>query len=457
MLPVLRTFLESGVRKGTLEVETGAAVQFLCQAAEMTTTLQQFRRRKRHVTELSRSLLMPAATAILVINSGSSSVKFALFTAEAPLSRLWSGAIERIGLANGRFHALDVNGAPVLDETGDIADHETALRLLLDAVERHPSGARLAAVGHRVVHGGPECDCPVIVTAALESQLRQLIPLAPLHQPHNLAGIAAVRRARPALPQVACFDTAFHHDLPRLATLTALPRAFHGQGIRRYGFHGLSYEYVVDALRHDGVDVAHERIVVAHLGNGASMSAVKGGRSVETTMGFSTLAGLPMGTRCGDLDPGIILYLLTEKSMTAERIHHLLYEESGLLGLSGLSRNMQDLLALPAEPAAIEAIDFFCYQARRHLAALTAALGGLDRLVFTGGIGANAPAVRAKVCTGLEYLGIVFDDERNTNGARLISADASRVAIEAFPTDEELMIARHVQQVLAAQPAAQRA
>jgi acetate kinase len=278
-----------------------------------------------------------------------------------------------------------------------------------------------------------------------------------LHQPHNLAGIAAVRRARPGLPQIACFDTAFHHDLPRLARLAALPREFYDEGIRRYGFHGLSYEYVIDALRRDGVDVDRERIIVAHLGNGASMSAVKGGRSVETTMGFSTLAGLPMGTRCGDLDPGIVLYLLTEKGMTVERVQHLLYEESGLLGLSGLSRNMQDLLARPAEPAAIEAVEFFCYQARRHLAALTAVLGGIDRLVFTGGIGANAPAVRAKVCTGLEYLGIALEDELNASGARLISANASRVAIEAFPTDEELMIARHVQQVLTAQPAAQRA
>ncbi len=409
------------------------------------------------MAELRRSRPMSAATAILVINSGSSSVKFALFAAEEPLSRLWSGAIERIALANGRFHAVDAEGATVLDETRDIADHDTALRLLLDAVEEHSLGARLVAVGHRIVHGGPDCDCPVVVTAALEAKLRRLNPLAPLHQPHNLAGIAAVRRARPSLPQIACFDTAFHHNLPRLATLTALPREFYDEGVRRYGFHGLSYEYVVDALRRDGVDVDHEQIIVAHLGNGASMCAVKGGWSVETTMGFSTLAGLPMGTRCGDLDPGIVLYLLAEKGMTVGRVQHLLYEESGLLGLSGLSRNMQDLLARRAEPAAVEAVDFFCYQARRHLGALTAVLGGINRLVFTGGIGANAPEVRAKVCTGLEYLGIVLDAKRNANDARLISADASRVAIEAFPTDEELMIARHVQQVLAAQPAAQEA
>ncbi len=411
------------------------------------------------MAETTRSGHAPAAAsgAILVINCGSSSVKFALFAAGEPQPRLWSGAIERIGLANGRFRAVDAQGATVLDETGEIADHDAALGLLLDAIERHPSGARLTAVDHRVVHGGPECDCPALVTAALEARLRQLVPLAPLHQPHNLAGIAAVRAARPGLPQVACFDTAFHHGLPRLATLTALPRALFGEGVRRYGFHGLSYEYVIDALRRDGVHVDRERIVVAHLGNGASMCALAGGRSVETTMGFSTLAGLPMGTRCGDLDPGIILYLLTEKGMTVEQVQHLLYEECGLLGLSGVSRNMEDLLARPGEPAAVAAVEFFCYQARRHLAALTAALGGLDRAVFTGGIGANAPAVRAKICAGLAYLGIVLDAERNAGGARTISAKVGRVRVEAFPTDEELMIARHVRDLLAANPAAQGA
>lgn len=411
------------------------------------------------MADATRSGHPPAAAsgAILVINCGSSSVKFALFAAEGPPPRLWSGAIERIGLADGRFRAVDAEGATVLDQTRDIADHDAALALLLDAIERHPSGARLTAVGHRVVHGGPECDCPALVTAALEARLRRLVPLAPLHQPHNLAGIAAVRTARPGLPQVACFDTAFHHGLPRLATLTALPRALSGEGVRRYGFHGLSYEYVVDALRRDRVDVDRERIVVAHLGNGASMCALAGGRSVETTMGFSTLAGLPMGTRCGDLDPGIILYLLTEKGMTVEQVQHLLYEESGLLGLSGVSRNMQDLLARPGEPAVVAAVEFFCYQARRHLAALTAALGGLDRVVFTGGIGANAPAVRAKICAGLAYLGIALDAERNADRARTISAKASRVRVEAFPTDEELMIARHVRDLLAAKPAARGA
>jgi acetate kinase len=389
-------------------------------------------------------------TSILVINSGSSSVKFALFTGEPSLPRLWSGAIERIGLESGHFHVADDLGEVVIDKTADISDHTVALGLLLDAVEERGSRAPVAAVGHRVVHGGPDCDCPLVVTADLEQRLRSLVPLAPLHQPNSLAGIAAVRSARPDLLQVACFDTAFHHGLPRLAKLTALPREFYGRGVRRYGFHGLSYEYIVDELRRVGTDVEHERIVVAHLGNGASMCALKGGRSVDTTMGFSTLAGLPMGTRCGDLDPGAVLYLMAEMGLSLDRLQHLLYEESGLLGISGTSRNMQDLLARPAQPAAVEAIEYYAYQARRQLAALTASLGGLDRLVFTGGIGANAAAIRAKVCNGLQYLGITLDTRRNAKGDRLISADDSRVAVEAFPTDEERVIAGHVRHALAA-------
>jgi acetate kinase len=383
-------------------------------------------------------------------------VKFALFDAGRSLPRIWSGSVDRIGLANTRLHIVDVQGGTMINKSDPISDHEAALAQVLDAIEQHPAGPSLAAVGHRVVHGGADCDCPVIVTMAVEARLRRLIPLAPLHQLHNLAGIAAIRKVRPAIPQVACFDTAFHHDLPRLATLTTLPRQLHDQGVRRYGFHGLSYEYIVTALRGAGVDVDHERIIIAHLGSGASMCALRGGHSIETTMGFSTLAGLPMGTRCGDLDPGVVLYLLKEKRMTVERVEHLLYEESGLRGVSGLSSNMQDLLARPAEPAAVEAVEVFCYQARRHLAALTATLGGLDRLVFTGGIGANAAAVRAQICAGLEYLGIQLDNAANASNDRIISPSAGDVAVEAFPTDEELMIARHVRQVLAARPAAAR-
>jgi acetate kinase len=387
------------------------------------------------------------AGAILVINSGSSSVKFALFAVQ-DLSHLWSGGIDRIGLQNSRLYVTDAKGAQLIDEVKDITDHKSALGQLLEIIDRHRSVARLAAVGHRIVHGGPDFASPVMITEELETRLRKLVPLAPLHQLHNVAGIAAVRSARPDLPQVACFDTAFHRSMPTLSTLTALPRKFYGEGIRRYGFHGLSYEYMVDALRRDGINIDGERIIIAHLGNGASMCALKEGRSIETTMGFSTLAGLPMGTRCGDLDPGIVLYLIAEKGLSVERIQHLLYEESGLLGLSALTPNMQDLLAQLSEPTAIQAIEFYCYQARRHLTALTASLCGLDRLVFTGGIGANAPLIRAKICEGLGYLGIKVDPRRNFDGERVISATASAVAVEAFQTNEELMIARHVQHVL---------
>lgn len=394
---------------------------------------------------------------ILVINSGSSSVKFALYeTAQSQaLTQLWSGAIERIGLSDGRFHATDANGAVAVDRTADIADHRAALSLLLDAIEQRAPARPVAAVGHRVVHGGPDCDCPLVVTAAVEERLRQLIPLAPLHQPNSLAGITAVRNARPDLLQVACFDTAFHQNMPRMAKLTGLPRELYDEGIRRYGFHGLSYEYIHNALRNDGVDVDNECIVVAHLGNGASMCALKGGHSVDTTMGFSTLAGLPMGTRCGDLDPGIVLHLMVEKGLSIDRMQQLLYDESGMLGVSGLSRNMQDLLARPSQVSAVEAVDYFAYQARRQLAALTAALGGLDRVVFTGGIGANSEVIRSKICTGLEYLGITIDHNRNGAGNRLISTDNSRVFVEAFATNEELTIAEHVQKTLQSRPVSQ--
>jgi acetate kinase len=258
---------------------------------------------------------------------------------------------------------------------------------------------------------------------------------------------------------VACFDTAFHQKLPRLTRLTGLPRSYADEGIHRYGFHGLSYEYVMAELRRrHGPAVAKERIVVAHLGNGASMAAIKDGRSVDTTMGFSTLGGLPMGTRSGDLDPGILLYLLTEKDMTAGQVQQVLYKQSGLLGVSGLSSNMQELLARSDSVAATEAVDFFCYQARKHLAALTASLGGLDRLVFTGGIGANAPLVRAKTLEGLSYLGLDLDHGRNDRNEPIISATSSAVVVETFSTNEELMIARHVRHMFAEQkPVARRA
>ena len=380
---------------------------------------------------------------ILTLNAGSSSLKFAIFAGSRAPRRLWSGAIDRIGLPGARFHLSDARGTRVLDQSGKIGTHVEALERLLVAIERQVDGPPLGGVGHRVVHGGPECDCPKRVTSANLDRLKRLTALAPMHLPANIAGIEAVSAARPDLPQVVCFDTSFHHDLPRIARLSGLPRALQEAGYRRYGFHGLSYEYILRALRADGVDVDRERTIVAHLGNGASMCAIRNGRSVETTMGFSTIAGLPMGTRSGDVDPGLLLHLMIEDGMTPQDVSRILYTESGLLGLSGISRNMQELLASDAAGAA-EAVDYFCHHTRRHLAGLTASLGGLDRLVFTGGIGANSWQVRSAICEGLEYLGISLDRGANARGATVISASGGRVVVEARQTDEEAMIAGHV-------------
>jgi acetate kinase len=371
-------------------------------------------------------------------------VKFALYSADQRPSRHLSGAVDGIGRDHGRFRAIDATGASWVDEAPRVSDQEQAIELILSTVERRGVAWTIIVVGHRIVHGEPDCDCPEFVTPELEERLKKLTPLAPLHLPHNLAGIAAVRARRPHLPQVACFDTAFHETLPKLARMTGLPRDIAGHDIRRYGFHGLSYEFVVDELRRrHGAAVDDERLVVAHLGNGASMAAIHGGRSVDTTMGFSTLAGLPMGTRSGDLDPGIILYLIMEKGFSPDVVQHMLYEQSGLLGISGASSDMRELLKQQNCPTVAEAIDYFCVRARAYIGALAATLGGLDRLVFTGGIGANAPEIRAHICEGLGFLGINLDPARNRGGERTISRDESQVQIEAFATDEESMIARH--------------
>ncbi len=395
-----------------------------------------------------------AERVILTLNAGSSSLKFALFSAIKNPRRLWSGAIDRIGLPGAHFQLSDARKTVVMDEPGSLDSHEAALTRLLSTIASLPGTLDLVAVGHRVVHGGPECDCPKRVTPALMARLRRLTSLAPLHIPANLAGIDAVRETRPDLLQVACFDTSFHHDLPRMAKMTALPRALTESGVRRYGFHGLSYEYIMEMLQKDGVKTGSERIIIAHLGNGASMAAMRGGRPVETTMGFSTIAGLPMGTRSGDLDPGILLYLMREKRMTADEMFDLLYNQCGLLGISGLSRNMQDLLD-SREDAAAEAVNHFCYQARLHLARLTGALGGLDRVVFTGGIGENSSGVRGRICAELGYLGIGLDSAANKAGKGVISKPSAGVTVEARATDEEKMIARHVAVKLAADPTPQ--
>lgn len=393
---------------------------------------------------------MPAAESILTVNCGSSSVKFAMFTAGPATGRLLRGEISGIGTGSARLRAEDARGEPLDDSPVPVGDHASAIQRLDDLLREHGNGTTPVGIGHRVVHGGPDCDCPRPVDGPLVERLRALVPLAPLHLPHNISGIVAMREHFPDVPQIACFDTAFHHGLPDIARRTGLPPELEADSVRRYGFHGLSYEYVLDALRRrHGERVLEERVIVAHLGNGASMAAISGGRSVETTMGFSALGGMPMGSRSGDLDPGIVLYLIGQRGLDPERVEDLLYRRSGLLGMSGLSADMRVLLAeREHSPQVDEAIRYFCHRARWYIGALSAVMGGLDRLVFTGGIGAQSSLIRAEICAGLDHLGIRVDDGRNAAPEPSIAASASRVALEAMPTDEETMIARHVKQAL---------
>ncbi|MCD6009370.1 acetate/propionate family kinase [Halomonas sp. IOP_31] len=388
-------------------------------------------------------------SAILVVNCGSSSLKFAVFGVTEGLARLVWGAASGIGTSQGRLQMSSAQGT-VDDHPARMADHATAIEKVDTLLQQQTSRLDLVGIGHRVVHGGPDCDCPQRIDASLLDRLHALVPLAPLHLPHNLAGISAMRTQFPDVPQLACFDTAFHHGLPAVARHTGLPREYAAQGVRRYGFHGLSYEFIVDDLRRrHGPAALDERLIVAHLGNGASMAAIRHGRSVETTMGFSALGGMPMGTRSGDLDPGILLYLAGHDGLDAAEIEELLYRRSGLLGLSGVSADMRELLTHREDtPEAAQAVDFFCHRARHFIGALSAALGGLDRLIFTGGIGANSPAIRAQICAGMGYLGITLEEGRNRTPGPVISAAEGPVRVEAVATDEERMIARHVQRTL---------
>lgn len=385
------------------------------------------------------------ANAIAVLNAGSSSLKFSLYEiAGDGLDLVARGQVEGL-TAHARFEARDVRGVTLATHAWpdrQRPDHAEAARYLLAFLRDRADGRALVAVGHRVVHGGPSFAQPVRVDAATLGALERLVPLAPLHQPHNLAPMRALMADAPALPQVACFDTAFHRTQSRLASSFALPSAITDAGVQRYGFHGLSYEYIASAL--SGVDpkAARGRAVVAHLGNGASMCALSGGASVASTMGFTALDGLMMGTRPGALDPGVILHLLDARRMDARAIERLLYHESGLLGVSGVSSDMRTLLA-SSNPNAAFAIELFCYRASRELGSLAAALGGLDALVFTGGIGEHAAPVRAAIVRASAWLGLELDDAANrSHGPRITTAE-SRVAAYVVPTDEELMIARH--------------
>lgn len=388
--------------------------------------------------------------AILVLNAGSSSVKFALFPTDRRPARqalVCEGEIEHIGHAL-HFIARDGAGTTLAAHQPRGTSHEDALAALLGWIDVRFDRYRLVAAGHRVVHGGTRYAGPVRIDAAVADGLRALIPLAPLHQPHHLAAIDALSKLHPALTQIACFDTAFHRTQSALATAFALPRALTAEGIRRYGFHGLSYEYIASVLPGiAGAETAAARVVVAHLGSGASLCAMRGGRSVATTMGFTALEGLPMSRRCGSLDPGVVLYLQQQKGMTADEVSHLLYQESGLYGVSGVSDDMRELLA-SEDPAAREAIALFAYRIGRELGSLAAALGGLDALVFTAGIGEHAAEIRRRVCEGASWLGVELDDSANTAGTPRISREASRVSAWVIPTDEDLMIARHVYDTL---------
>jgi acetate kinase len=329
--------------------------------------------------------------------------------------------------------------------------HDGAIAHLLDYLGQHLAAHPLTAVGHRVVHGGLDFERPVRVDAAIIERLHTLIPLAPLHQPHNLAPIRALLARAPQLPQVACFDTAFHRTMPAVAQTFALPAAISARGVRRYGFHGLSYEYIASALPRIDAAAAAGRVVIAHLGNGASMCAVRAGRSVATTMGFTPLDGLPMGTRTGAIDPGVLLYLMDELSMDARALERLLYHESGLLGVSGVSSDMRALLA-DGEPSARLAVELFVYCSGRELGSLAAALGGVDALVFTGGIGEHAAPIREGVLRAATWLGFEFDDAANAAHAVRITRPTSRTPAYVIPTNEELMIARHTRAVLAVTP-----
>jgi len=385
---------------------------------------------------------------IAVINAGSSSIKFALYEMGAPEATLFRGQIEQIGISP-KLRVTNAGGAVVEQKEWHAKelDHRLATREILQIATKLLGGAKVTAVGHRIAHGGTRYAAPTRVNAEVMAELTRLIPLAPLHQPHNLAAITAIAEAVPSLAQVACFDTAFHRAQPNLAQLFALPRKFTDAGVRRYGFHGLSYEFVMSKIRGVAPKYADSRIVIAHLGNGASLCAIDHGRSVATTMGFTALDGLVMGTRCGSIDPGVLLYLMDSCAMDARAVENLLYRQSGLLGVSGISPDMRKLRASPTLEAA-EAISLFVYRVIREIGSLAAALGGLDALVFTGGIGENDAATRAEIVEGCRWLGISLDKTRNAGGRGRISTDDSAVAAVVVPTDEEQMIARHTASVL---------
>jgi len=391
------------------------------------------------------------AERIAVINAGSSSIKFALFEGEEE-QLLFRGQIENIGVAP-KLTAEDPDGKKVVENEWQAAelDHGKATRVILETAIELLGGKHVAGVGHRVVHGGTRFTEPTLVTRNVIASLKELCPLAPLHQPHNLAAIEAIQSAAPHIPQVACFDTAFHQSQPHIAQAFALPRELTEGGIRRYGFHGLSYEFVSSRLRTVAPEHADKKIIIAHLGNGASICAIDKGRSVATTMGFTAVEGLVMGTRCGSIDPGVLIYLMDERGLDARGLESLVYKKSGLLGVSGISSDMRTLRQSD-DPKAREAIDLFVYRIVREIGSLAAALGGIDGLVFTGGIGQRDILTRREVIAGCTWLGASIDEDANSAGEARIDDDYSKFPIWVLPTDEERVIARHTAALLERKP-----
>jgi acetate kinase len=387
---------------------------------------------------------------ILTINSGSSSIKFSLYGLGATESLILQGELARIGAPPGSFQARDHGGQQLIARELDLPDHDAAWKTLFAWLKGHEIGWELHAIGHRLVYGGRDHVQPQKVSPTLLADLQILMPLAPDHLPHEIKGLEAVPRYFPDLPQVVCFDTAFHQRMPEVAQRYALPGSLAKEGLQRYGFHGFSYEYLTQELSRElGGPEAPGKMIIAHLGNGASMAAIEGGRSLETTMGLTPAGGLVMSTRAGDLDPGAILYLLQEKGLTPEAVNHLINHEAGLLGISGRSGDMHDLLAQEdTNPRAALAVELFCYQARKFIGALAAVLGGLDTLVFAGGIGEHAAPIRARICGPLKFLGLDLDPDLNQGRGPVISKEGSPVTVRVMKTNEELMIARHTRDLM---------
>jgi acetate kinase len=387
---------------------------------------------------------------VLTINGGSSSIKFALFDISPKLRRILAGTIERVGLPETTFVVKGLDKADNFTRSVTAANHTAAVGLLMDWIEERIPPGELAAVGHRVVHGGPKYSEPQRITPEMVEELHQLQAFDPEHLPEEILLTEAFYRRFPDLLQVACFDTAFHHDLPRVAQLLPVPRRYEAQGVRRYGFHGLSYAFLMEELaRLAGPQAARGRVILAHLGNGASLAAVYEGKSVDTSMGFTPTGGVPMSTRSGDLDPGLVWYLERTEKTTAKKFNEMVNFQSGLLGISETSSDMHDLLERETKDVrAAEAVALFCYQVKKWIGAFAAALGGLDTLVFAGGIGENASVVRARICAGLGFLGIQLEEKQNVANAAVVSAQASRVTVRVMHTDEEWMIAKMVCRVL---------